>query len=645
MGMGAMMGLASTRMNRGLAALLAGGLMALAPIAALGQDEPPLLASLVADGSLPPLAERLPANPAQIDFAALDKTVGQYGGDLRLLFGRSKDARLMSVYGYSRLVGFNPDLEIVPDILADVSVEEGRIFTLTLREGHRWSDGAPFTSEDFRYWWEDVALNETLSPVGPPIQLLVGEELPTVEIVDPITVRYSWSRPNPSFLPALAGATPLWIFYPAHYVSQFHIDHGDAAWIEATVEEREMRNWAALHNKMDNMGRMDNPDLPTLEPWLLTTEGPSDRLVFARNPYFHRVDPEGRQLPYIDRVIVNIASGDLIAAKTATGDTDLQARNLSLADAPLLKQNEAAHDYSMVLWGTGQGSRLALYPNLHVNDPVWREVLRDVRFRRALSLAIDRDDLNAALYFSLAVPGGNTILPQSPLYSEGLTTQWATLDYGLANELLDGMGLDQRNGSGIRLLPNGDPVEIIIETAGEDSEGADMLELIGESWQEIGVAMFIRPQQREAMYERVFAGETVMAVFNGIDNGIPTADMAPSEFAPTTQGQLQWPKWGQFYETKGAAGEPIDMPAAERLMAHYHDWRAAGDQPTRDAIWREMVAIYTENVFTIGTIAQVPQPVVISNRLRNVPVNGIYNWDPGAHFGIYRPDSFWLAQD
>lgn len=622
--------------------------LALAAVAGSGQalaEEPPLLAPLVESGALPPMAERLPAEPLVADFDADGRSIGTYGGDMRMLFGRARDARLMSVYGYARLVGFTPELEIAPDILASIDVEEGRIFTLHLRPGHRWSDGEPFTAEDFRYWWEEVAMNPELSPVGPPVELLVDDALPTVEILDEVTVRYSWTTPNPSFLPALAGATPLYIYMPAHYVRQYHQDHGDPAEIERLVAAGEHRTWAALHNAMDNMGREDNPALPTLEPWHLVTEGPSDRLVFERNPYFHRTDPEGRQLPYIDRVIVNIASGDLIAAKTATGDTDLQARNLSLSDAPLLKQNEQVHNYRMDLWHTGQGSRMALFPNLNVADPVWREVLRDVRFRRALSLAVDREDINAALYFGLAVPGANTILPQSPLYRDGLTSLWATLDYDQANALLDEMGLDQRNGSGIRLLPDGRPIEIIVETTGEDSEVSDMLELVTESWREIGVALFIRPQQREAMYERVFAGETVMSAFNGIDNGIPTADVSPREFAPTAQDQLQWPKWGQYYETKGAAGEPVDMPEAARLMELYVQWRGTGDTETRAEIWEEIVTLYTDSVFTIGTVAQVPQPVVVANRLHNVPSEAIYNWDPGAHFGIYHPDTFWMEQN
>ena len=71
----------------------------------------------------------------------------------------------------------------------------------------------------------------------------------------------------------------------------------------------------------------------------------------------------------------------------------------------------------MRLWRTGPGSQLALYPNLNVNDPVWRRLLRDVRFRRALSLAINRHEINEVLYFGLAIEGQNTVLPQEPALS------------------------------------------------------------------------------------------------------------------------------------------------------------------------------------------------------------------------------------
>src|SRR5919106_4192886 len=133
-----------------------------------------------------------PEEPKVVDFDAAGKTIGKPGGTLHMLVARPRDTRLMVVYGYARLVAYDEDLELVPDILKDVEVEDGRIFTLHLRKGHKWSDGEPFTSEDFRYWWEDVANNPKLMPVGPPTPLYVEGELPKVEIVDEHTVRYSW---------------------------------------------------------------------------------------------------------------------------------------------------------------------------------------------------------------------------------------------------------------------------------------------------------------------------------------------------------------------------------------------------------------------------------------------------------------------
>jgi peptide/nickel transport system substrate-binding protein len=118
--------------------------------------------------------------------------------------------------------------------------------------------------------------------------------------------------------------------------------------------------------------------------------------------------------------------------------------------------------------------------------------------------------------------------------------------------------------------------------------------------------------------------------------------MMPWELAPTTQQQLQWPMWGQHVETKGEAGEPVDMPEAQKLDELLKQWTAATDSANREAIWREMLGIFADQVYTIGTVSGVPQPVAVNKRLRNVPEKGIYSWDPGSHFGIYKPDCFWL---
>jgi peptide/nickel transport system substrate-binding protein len=601
--------------------------------------ETPMFAAEVASGELPPVARRVPLVPA----IAQPATIGWPGGELRMLMASPRDTRMMVVYGYARLVAYTPDLELVPDILERIEVEEGRIFTLHLRPGHRWSDGAAFTSEDFRYWFEDVAGNEELSLTGLPVTLLSDGEPPRFEILDEHTVRYSWSRPNPLFLPALAGASPLFIFCPAHYLKQFHSKYTDKATLDALVKQLGVRGWTALHHKKEAMYQNDNPDLPSLGPWILKTRPPSERMVFERNPYYYRIDLIGQQLPYIDRIIFSIANARIIPAKTGAGESDLQARYLSFDDYTFLKAGEAQNGYRVELWRTGPGSQLALYPNLNVSDPVWQRLVRDVRFRRALSLATNRHEINQAIYFGLAIEGQNTVLPASPLYRPEYRSAWASHDIAEANRLLDQLGL-KRGGDGMRRLPDGRPLDIIIEDSGESREKTDVSELIRDSWRQVGIRLFTRPMQLTLFRLRVFAGQTLMSISKGIENGLATADMPPAEFAPTAQPQLQWPKWGQYFQTKGSAGEPPQLPEAVQLKQLYLAWLDTANTPERERIWQEMLRIWADQVYTIGLVAGVQQPVVVNNRLRNVPRLGMYNWDPGAHFGIYKPDGFWLDQ-
>jgi peptide/nickel transport system substrate-binding protein len=523
-----------------------------------------------------------------------------------------------------------------------VEEKEGRRFTLRLRKGHKWSDGTPFTTRDFRYYWEDIANHPELSPFGLPPALLVDSKPPKFQVIDDYTVRYTWDKPNPFFLPALAGTRPEYIYAPFHYLREYHPRYTDRAGLEARAKEKGQRNWVSIHVNKFHPYKNENPDLPSLQPWVNSTRKPSIRFEFVRNPYFHRVDTQGQQLPYLDRVIMNIADGKLIPAKTGAGETDLQARNLSFSDYTFLKESEKRTDNRVRLWQTTKGSHIALFPNLNVEDPVWRKIVRDVRFRRALSLAINRREINQVIYYGLATEGNNTVHEDSPLFKKRYRKVWTRFDLKTANALLDEMGLIQRNDRGIRLLPDGRPMSIIVETAGEDTEQADVLELIHDTWLDAGIKLFTKPLQREVFRNRIFAGSTLMSVWGGLENGLPTADMSPEELAPTTQQQLQWPKWGQYYETGAKVGEPPDLEKAKALMNLNQRWLEASDKSTRIDIWHRILDIYTDQVFSIGLVAAVPQPVVVNRKLRNVPEKGVYNWEPGAHFGIYRPDTFWM---
>ncbi len=620
------------------------GLLALlmavaAPAWALDPVETPMFVDFVKTGKFPPVGERLPENPSVVTPAE----PGRHGGTMQMLMGRSKDIRMMVVYGYARLVGYDRKFDLVADIVESYDIHEGRVFTFHLRKGHKWSDGHPFTAEDFRYYWDDVISNKEVTPGGPPKVLLVDGEAPRFEVLDGTTVRFSWSKPNPFFLPALAGARPLYLYRPAHYLKRFHSRYADPEKLEKAVKDEGQRNWVALHYRKSHQYKNDNPDLPTLQPWVLSTRPPSDRFQFVRNPFYHRIDAGGRQLPYIDKVILTIASGKLIPAKTGAGESHLQARNLQFKNYTFLKMGEKRNDFTVRLWPTAKGSQIALFPNLNVKDPVWRRLVRQPDFRRALSLAINRYEINQVIFYGLAIEANNTVLPDSPLYRPEYAKRWAKFDLAHANRLLDGLGLTERNNLGVRLLPDGRPAEIIVELAGEETEQTDVLELVHDSWLKAGIKLYTKPLQREVFRNRIFAGSTLMSVWFGLENGVPTAVSNPAELAPTSQQQYQWPKWGQHFETSGRAGEPVDLEPARALAELNIQWRNAAETGRKEEIWHRMLDIYTDQVFSIGLVCGVRQPVVVSNQLRNVPESGFYNWSPGAHFGMHRPDTFWFA--
>jgi peptide/nickel transport system substrate-binding protein len=621
--------------------------LAFAPLAAHSDgpvlQESSFWAQEVNAGSLPHVQDRIPSEPLVVDLEAKGRSFGRQGGTLRTLISRTKDVRQMVVYGYARLVGYQPDYTLAPDILAAVDVEEGRKFTLHLRPGHRWSDGMPFTSDDFRYWWENVANDPDITPSGPPDFMIVDNRLGKVTFPDEHTVVFEWQIPNPNFLPLLAQASPPFIYRPAHYLSQFHKKFADPDALVEKVKAARVKSWAALHNKRDNMYKFDNPALPTLQPWINSSDKDSSRKLFVRNPYFHRIDSRGVQLPYIDVVQMTVVGGGLIAAKANAGEVDLQARGLDFPDVAILKKGEAdGGKYRTLLWANGAASQIAIYPNLNFADPVWREVMRDVRFRRALSLGIDRRMINRALYFGLASEGGMSALSQSALYNDDNTHAWSMMNLAHANALLDDMGLTDRTPAGLRKLPDGRPMEFVIETAGERSEEENALAIIADTWRDLGIRLIMRPLDRDILRNRIYAGRTMASVWFGWDNGLPGPSTSPSYLAPTNQEFFAWPMWGQYYQTVGQAGSPPDMQPAKRLMLLANDWNHTDDPQVREDIWKRMLAIHAEQQFAIGVLAEAPQPVVVSNDLMNVPEHGIWAFDPGAHFGIHRIDEFYF---
>ncbi|WP_345819828.1 ABC transporter substrate-binding protein [Methylobacterium fujisawaense] len=582
-----------------------------------------------------------PTKPAVADLAAHGRRLGTAGGTIRTLIAKARDVRYLSVYGYTRLVGYDAALNLRPDVLERVDVEGGR-FTFTLRQGHRWSDGHPFTTEDFRYYWEDVANEKALNPDGPPAFFRVDGKLPQVEFLDPVTVRYSWDRPNPMFLPALAAPRDPLIYRPAHYLKPYHARYIGKEAADAKAKALKLRSWAALHNRLDDNYELNNPECPTLQGWVPRTRSPATRFRFERNRSYHRVDTAGTQLPYVDTIVMDVASQGLLVAKTNAGEADLMFRGLTMPDIPSLKEGEAAHRYRTNLWPVARGSEIALYPNLTTTDPAWRQLNRDVRYRHALSLAVDRRTLNNTLLFGLGTEGNDTILSDSALFEPEMRTLNAAYDPAQATKLLDELGLTGRDGAGTRLLPGGRPLEIVVESDGEAEMVLDALLLITEFWREVGIRLITKPQERTNLHRRSIGGMTIMVAAQGLDLAVPTAIMPPTELSPAQPEHYSWPLWSMNVESRGKSGEPCDVPEVQRLLDLDRQWRDTDDAAKQAAIWREMLTNHARNTWVIGTVAGALQPVVGADRLINLPKRALYSWEPTAMIGVQRLDElFW----
>ena len=620
---------------------MAGPAFAADPVPAL--KETPMFADQVKSGALPPVGKRVPEQPWVVKYFAGGEGPGQQGGQLNMLVASARDTRLMTVFSYTRLIVYDDKFKLKPDILESYEEKDGREFTFKLRAGHKWSDGHPFTTEDFRFFWEDVANNKDLSSGGPNVELLVDGQPPKVEIIDPLTIKYTWDKPNPYFIESQARAAPLFLFRPAHYLKKFHARYTPEAEILKSARGGQ-QSWVSIYRRLDVMYAADNVDLPTLNPWVGTTASPAQRFVYLRNPYYHRIDEKGQQLPYVDRVIFTVVAANLVPAKAGLGEADLQPRYLNMRDYTFLQKSAQSSGMNVRLWEAGSGSQLALYPNLNANDAEWRKLMRDVRFRRALSLAIDREELNQVVYIGLAKPSNNTIMPRSELFKPEYATKWANYDPKLANKLLDEIGLTKKDSQGIRLLPDGRPATIVVEHASEETEDNDALALIADGWKKIGIKMLTKPQTRDTFRLRTSSGEAVMTAFAGAVTAVPTPSTSPKEFAPTMLGGLQWARWGMFVETKGKQGEKCDLESACKLLDYVKEWETGTTQEDRRKAWDKILATNADEVFSIGTVNGIRQPIVVGPKVRNVPKEGYYAWDPGGYIGLYQPDTFWIAQ-
>lgn len=590
---------------------------------ALAYNEAPMLKALVDAGKLPPVEERLPEEPFVVEPF---EEIGQYGGTL---YGFALNETVWNDLqqgntDFPSLKDLDPTLtRPVPSLIKSYDIkktsgEEGCI-TLYLRKGAKWSDGVPFTAGDILFYWEDYFGNETAS--GGVDVSFIGRCPMEVERVDDYTVRFYGNFNGLKRM--LAG---MWIFHgdmgtwgdyaPKHYLKKWHIKYNPEA--EELAKEEGFETWSdALNYHIQTHPFKNDLNRPTMSPWVLKEKTTSVK-VFERNPYYFAVDSAGNQLPYVDELVCPIVSNPQIyVAKILSGEADYAWVGVGFEDYPLYLENEEEGNYRTYLFPTENATDTGLSLNLGVEDEILRKIFRDVRFRQALSLAIDREDYNETFYFGKGTPRQAVILSTCSFYEEWWGKAYTEYDPKKANELLDEMGLDKKEAGGYRLRSDGKTLTIEIISGGGAGE-IPSLELIKEYWTEIGIKVVIKGMLTRLRIALVQEGDWEV-----------TTDFAPtaSELAVWSSKCNSWspeaaPRvnihWVKWYQTEGKEGEEPPEEVKE-LQKWIDDWSFCSFGTKRyKELGKKIWDFLAEQVWIIGTVVG-PEVRIVSNRVGNYP--------------------------
>lgn len=576
-------------------------------------NEAPMLAERVAAGELPPVEERLPANPRVVE--PID-SVGVYGGIWDRGWRGVNDFHAFGRITYDPVLRWprDPAGEVQPGLAERWEWnEDGTELTLYFREGLKWSDGVLFSVDDVIFWWEAI---ETDPNVTAAIHL-EWQALEELVKVDDSTISLRFSEPNGlAETVGLAFHGSQWplgferfgFYAPKHYLEQFHPAYND----EATYD--------LFQEKVFDY----NVERPVMTAWKITQYDPGATLMIAeRNPYYWAVDTEGNQLPYIDYVYFHLVEDVAgVNAMGIAGELDMQARAINLADYPVYMQNAESNDYHMLLWPQAMASNGTLFINQSYPEPQYRELFQNFDFRRALSLSIDRNAVNEIAFLGQGTPRTETVVPSSPYYQPELESLNAEYDPATAETLLDGIGLT-KGADGFRTFPDGSELLIVIETSGTGAGELDTYELVTEWWNAIGVKTELVQETREVFWERAGANEIMVATWTTDRGLVPMVD--PIYQFPFDERSWMGPAFGMWYKSAGEQGEepPAHIMAAMDL---YNEYRRTTDPARQLEIGKEIVKMATEQLWAIGTVGLVPNPVVVKNSFMNVGAEHTADW-------------------
>lgn len=584
-------------------------------------QQSPMLEEMVQSGELPELEDRLPEVPFEVGPGTLvqkehlDWQAGKYGGTLETVHSSAEwnpDVFVLNVEPILTAPAWVSE-RVEPNIVRDYEVsEDNKVFTFYMREGLKWSDGFPVTTEDVRFAYEDVMLNDKLTPVISNTYRAgckPSAEPMNLEIIDDYTFKISFTEPFGDFVYYLArkkysGYTDL--IKPKHYLKKFHIKYTSLEALEPYLEAEELNDeWWELFSIKEalhwDLTRRNAIGFPVLNPWQ-RVEGPSGQIVMERNPYYYKVDIEGKQLPYIDKIVSDYVSDTQIAnMRVLNGEVDFLREDTGLNKLPLYKNYEDKGGYRTVLLDNTVTPTM-LEINYTYDDSVWQEVVRDKRFRTALNLAIDREEIIESVYYGL--------------YNKPKTIP-SEYNPEKAKELLDEMGLDKKDNEGYRIGPDGKTFEFRLELADHAPDLIPVAELLVEHFRDIDIKATMKTISTTLWGTRAGANEIMATVF------WVNAETRPYVWDDYLPGNSRWGiPWKQWYDTNGESG--IEPPAWIKEVFNLHEdiMKAAPMSAERKNAIEALNSWYYEYYPELNIVEGGKHPVIVSQDLGNVPHAG-----------------------
>ena len=603
-------------------------------------SEAPMLAALVKAGKLPPVAKRLPEEPMVVK---PKDAIGKYGGSIRApALGPTGSGWDIMKTRAQNLLFYESDFStIVPNVAKGWDFSgDAKSLTLYLRKGMKWSDGTPLTADDIMFTFEDILLNDDLTPVKPG-NLSPGGELFKIVKIDDYTFRLDFAVPYPPILSILPLAWNPILLYPKAYLQNYHLEYNSKA--EEQAKKAGYDSWWSWFNYYKS-ARADQVEInrPSLDTWVLKSVDSAGYKYFERNPYYFKIDTAGNQLPYIDeQVRVLVENREMRTLKIVSGEVDFAGWDLPLKEFTLYKENEQTGNYRVMVWPQSVGGRTTYDFNLGHEDPVLREIFNDVRFRQALSVAVDRDELNKVLAYGKAVARQAAATPDCTFYESWMGEYFAQYDPDQANKLLDEMGLEWDKQHEFRLRPDGKTLEVTIES--QHQVFIDYSELVKENWDKVGVKTTVKKQERTLIMARREAGEIDVGVYylgesiEALMFQNPGAFKILQKYASRKIGK-DWENWIKTGGTDGIE-PPEDVKRLYDTAGRWQQTIPASDEYKK--LGKEMLTIFAKGLWSIGVIGMPPIPIVIANGLENTPTEGAWQGGPFMFMPYQAEQWYW----